>query len=293
MKNTNSELNPELKPNHPLGEEEDRRRKIFPVKKRPSINLVFYKTVKDIVQRLHYLYIMDTSTTTMRKTKPTYLIMIAKALLALNESEKKWYHSRYKIAEFIRKIYPISTSYKRYLRDNLKMGVVKKYFLQRKESFRLSALGKLKILSITKKVTGPTTSAPSSSTTPSTTTTTSTTPSSTTPRTVMSQKATRKAARRARRERSRIVSKAKAFVNSIKPHKWQYEERPTVFYDYDSKASALVEGAYKEYVSAPSQWDVRSIHSGEWCYQVDFPNMIQTNIQHENHNVRVIRRVPC
>ena len=238
---------------------------------------------------------MDTSTTSMRKTKPTYLIMIAKALLALNESEKKSYHSRYKIAQYIRKIYPVSTLYKRYLRRALKFGVTKKYFLQRKESFRLSASGKLGVLHTSpKKAT--TSTRPTRSARPSTTTTT-TTPS------VTSQKAARKAARRARRARSQVsrsqVSKAKALANSIppsttiKPHKWQYEERPTVFYDYDSKASTLVEGAYKEYVAAPSQWDVRSIHSGEWCYQVDFPNMIQTNIQHENHTSRVIRRVPC
>nr|QBK91898.1 MAG: linker histone H1 and H5 family protein [Pithovirus LCPAC304] len=279
-----------------IGKKNDgRRRRRFPVKKRPFINLGFYKTVKDIVQRLHYLYIMDTSTTTMRKTKPTYLIMIAKALLALNESEKKVYHSRYKIAEFIRKIYPVSSSYKRYLRDNLKFGVTKKYFLQRKESFRLSALGKQGVLHTSLKKATKVTRPPRP--TPSTTT------SSTTTTTTMSQKAARKAARRVRRARSQVsrsqISKAKALVNSIppspssKPHKWQYEERPAVFYDYDSKASTLVEGAYKEYVAAPSQWDVRSIHSGEWCYQVDFPNMIQTNIQHENHNVRVIRRVPC
>ena len=82
-----------------------------------------------------------------RKTKPTYLRMIAKALLSLSESENKLYHSRYVIAKFIQSVYPVPESFKRYLRANLKEGVQWNYFLQKKDSFRLSRVGKEALLS--------------------------------------------------------------------------------------------------------------------------------------------------
>ena len=52
----------------------------------------------------------------------------------------------------------------------------------------------------------------------------------------------------------------------------------------------MVEQAYQEYKSDPTQMDVRAVQSGMWKYQVDFTNMTQTNIEHFNHTVRDIRR---
>jgi len=228
---------------------------------------------------------VDTPSNTLilnRKTKPSYMVMIAKALVALNISEKKLYHSRYKIAKFINTTYPVPESFKRYLRLNLKEGVAKSYFLQRRDSFRLGRMGKIALLhpqkTKKKRVLPPPPVAGASS-------------KGTSTHSTISEVEARKLARRARRQRG--TSSTSAISISTGKYKWQYQENSSTFGDYDPKASTLVEQAYSEYIAAPSNWDVRSVRSGEWCYQVDFPNMIQTNIQHENHKVRKIRRVPC
>jgi len=113
----------------------------------------------------------------------------------------------------------------------------------------------------------------------------------------MTAKQNRIAARRARRMDNQTSASAlvptKSSSSASGEYKWQYEEGSSLFKNYDPKASDIVEEHYQEYLATPSNWDVRSVHSGEWRYQVDFPNMIQTNIQHENHRVRAIRRVPC
>jgi len=71
---------------------------------------------------------------------------------------------------------------------------------------------------------------------------------------------------------------------------WQYQHGG--WYNYDAAASKIVEDAYKEYLNNPGKNDVRSVHSGHWNYLVDFLNMQQTNIQHQDHTQRNIRRVP-
>lgn len=73
--------------------------------------------------------------------------------------------------------------------------------------------------------------------------------------------------------------------------KWQYQEGDQ-WKDYDINASDVVEAAYQGYIKNPGMCDVRAVKSGQWQYQVDFLNNKQTNIQHENHKVRSIRRVP-
>jgi len=70
---------------------------------------------------------------------------------------------------------------------------------------------------------------------------------------------------------------------------WEYKEHDRWF-PYAPDASDIVEAAYQDYLNDPNQIDVRSVKSGMWAYQVDFTNMTQTNIQHENHTVRDIRR---
>jgi len=52
-----------------------------------------------------------------------------------------------------------------------------------------------------------------------------------------------------------------------------------------------VEDVYQNYLSNRGDTDVRAVKSGQWEYQVDFMAMKQTNIQHDNHTVRNIRRV--
>jgi len=70
---------------------------------------------------------------------------------------------------------------------------------------------------------------------------------------------------------------------------WEYKEHDKWF-PYAPEASVIVEKAYKDYLADPNQIDVRSVQSGMWAYQVDFTNMTQTNIQHQNHTTRDIRR---
>jgi len=69
---------------------------------------------------------------------------------------------------------------------------------------------------------------------------------------------------------------------------WQYYNNG--FYNYDSTASDVVEGVYQEYLTSPYTCDVRAVQSGQWKYEIDFRTMIQTNIQHEDHTKRRIRR---
>ena len=71
--------------------------------------------------------------------------------------------------------------------------------------------------------------------------------------------------------------------------KWEYFDNG--WHPYDQEASDLVEQAYQEYIANPGMYDVRAVKSGTWHYQVDFPNNKQTNIEHQNHTQRDIRRV--
>lgn len=68
---------------------------------------------------------------------------------------------------------------------------------------------------------------------------------------------------------------------------WQYEHDG--WKNYEKAASDVVEAAYQEWMKNPFT-DVRAIKSGEWQYTVDFTNMRQQNIQHENHTTRNVRR---
>lgn len=72
-------------------------------------------------------------------------------------------------------------------------------------------------------------------------------------------------------------------------HFWQYEHNG--WKNYDGKASDVVEGVYQSYLVNRGGTDVRAVKSGEWEYLVDFQQMKQTNIQHEAHTIRNIRRV--
>jgi len=73
-------------------------------------------------------------------------------------------------------------------------------------------------------------------------------------------------------------------------HLWQYQDGH--WKNYDVEASNTVEEVYQGYLANRGDTDVRAVHSGQWEYMVDFMAMKQTNIQHENHTVRNIRRVP-
>eukprot|EP00027_Filamoeba_sp_ATCC50430_P004567 CAMPEP_0168555020 /NCGR_PEP_ID=MMETSP0413-20121227/8101_1 /TAXON_ID=136452 /ORGANISM="Filamoeba nolandi, Strain NC-AS-23-1" /LENGTH=314 /DNA_ID=CAMNT_0008585821 /DNA_START=80 /DNA_END=1024 /DNA_ORIENTATION=+ len=75
-------------------------------------------------------------------------------------------------------------------------------------------------------------------------------------------------------------------------HFWQFKQDNGVWGNYDVNASDVIEDVYQKYLANRGDNDVRAVKSGQWEYQVDFMAMKQTNIQHPNHTVRDIRRVP-
>jgi len=69
---------------------------------------------------------------------------------------------------------------------------------------------------------------------------------------------------------------------------WQYQDggwRP-----YDAAANKILEEAYQDYLGNPHNFSVRAVKSGDWEYSVDFKNLTQTNVQHQAHTSRKIRR---
>lgn len=70
---------------------------------------------------------------------------------------------------------------------------------------------------------------------------------------------------------------------------WQYYDNG--WKNYELEASDVVEEVYQKYLQNKGDTDVRAVKSGQWEYLVDFVALKQTNIVHENHTVRKIRRV--
>jgi len=75
--------------------------------------------------------------------------------------------------------------------------------------------------------------------------------------------------------------------NKVEKVVWQYKHGG--WHNYDTEASDVVEAAYKDWQSNPYT-DVRSVKSGVWHYMVDFRQMRQTNVEHQSHTQRDIRR---
>uniref|UniRef100_A0A7S1KS15 DNA ligase (ATP) n=1 Tax=Percolomonas cosmopolitus TaxID=63605 RepID=A0A7S1KS15_9EUKA len=70
---------------------------------------------------------------------------------------------------------------------------------------------------------------------------------------------------------------------------WQYYDNGWA--DYQVEASECVEEVFQDWSINARNYDIRSVKSGAWEYMIDFTNMTQTNVTHENHTVRRIRRV--
>jgi len=68
-------------------------------------------------------------------------------------------------------------------------------------------------------------------------------------------------------------------------------KRSDGWYDYDEEASDVVEDEWQKYIVNRGMNDVRAVKSGEWEYMVDFINWKQTNIIHQNHRERPVRRI--
>jgi len=104
------------------------------------------------------------------------------------------------------------------------------------------------------------------------------------------EKAPKKSRASGKKEAGGAVKEKKAAKKkATSEYVWQYEDRG--WHDYDATASDLVEKAYQDYLLNPGACDVRSVKSGQFHYQVDFLNNKQTNVDHNSHTQRNIRRV--
>ncbi|GMH37477.1 hypothetical protein BSKO_05350 [Bryopsis sp. KO-2023] len=76
---------------------------------------------------------------------------------------------------------------------------------------------------------------------------------------------------------------------------WQYyvddfvDGKEEGWYDYDDNGAHVVEELYHEW-TWNSQLSQRCVQSGVWEYSVDLSRMTQTNVKHNSHKIRHIRR---
>ncbi|ELR17788.1 uncharacterized protein ACA1_066090 [Acanthamoeba castellanii str. Neff] len=77
---------------------------------------------------------------------------------------------------------------------------------------------------------------------------------------------------------------------------WQFDSRHGWF-DFDLDASQQIEDAWRAHERDPNndQYHQAEVKSGPdgWRYSVNFDQMTETNLDHERHRVRNIRRVPA
>jgi len=244
-----------------------------------------------------------------RKSKPSYARMISKALSSQLKEDSP-YLSLKGISKFIEENYPVGATFHRFVKMALKRGLAEGVFIKLRGSFRLSAKAKKKRTS-------------SSSSKRESSRKNSDSPRKKSPakkerkekkdkkekpekspetkkrkapakRSEEKEGKKEKPAKKARGEKEGEEEETKKI--SKKPeglkfdHFWQYKDGP--WKNYDGEASNTVEQVYQNYLANKGDTDVRAVKSGSWEYMVDFLAMKQTNIQHDNHTVRDIRRLP-
>jgi len=243
-----------------------------------------------------------TKTAKDRKTHPTYERMIIKAL---NEIGKRGGNSGISIANYIHTNYPVSENYKNYVRHALNKGEEAGYFVRvGRFTFRLSP--KAKTLSTARKSKSPRKKRSDASSTEVTKKTrapkktTKESPKKSSKSKTSKKESPKKATKKSRKASTAVESPASETTGSIQPkfvrpsglksdYLWQYDHNG--WNNYTAEASDIVEDVYQKYLANRGDTDVRAVHSGQWEYMVDFMAMKQTNIQHENHTTRSIRRV--
>jgi len=259
-----------------------------------------------------------------KKSHPTYERMVFKALKSLGGTRGGSSYAA--ISKFIQTKYPgvpEADKFKRYLRISLKRGVEETYFAKVKASYRLTAKGKSHFEKGKKKrsrkskkttesgeASKPKRKSPSKS--PSkkskkegsaspakkkrgSTSSESSAPSTSTSASSTSAAPLAKTGRKKSSGTSTATSKEGGELTIARPkglksdYLWQFFDG--VWKNYEGEASDVVEDVYQKYLANRGDTDVRAVKSGQWEYMVDFMAMKQTNIQHENHTVRNIRRV--
>lgn len=260
-------------------------------------------------------------TRTDSKTKPTYQRMVFEAIKDLGN---RTFHSAVAISKYIDANYPVpEASFKRSVRLAIYKALDDGLLIARKASYRLSAKGQdflkpRKIIPSTRKISTRSKSKKRKSSSsigkeePKKRTTRNSSKTS-------DDEEEPKKSRSSKRESSSSSAKStplKSKSTPVKPKKrsvsepssvastpskiprppglkfdciWQYDDHG--WKNYESAASDTVEEVYLAYLAHRGDTDVRAVKSGNWEYMVDFMAMKQTNIQHENHTIRNIRRV--
>jgi len=265
-----------------------------------------------------------TDGTPKRKSKPTYEKMIFRALKHYGESTESSYIA---ICKFVANNYPVPDGYQRYIKVALKRAVEKGILLKIRASYRISAKGKAKTA---RKSRSKSTSSRSASTSPRKKSSKSSKSDKSPKKRKASSASSPSPKKKERKSTSASPSpkKSRSTSNSTKSaspspspsstpkkkerkskstavkskdeapkkpadmkhdHIWQYHHG--AWKNYDTEASDTVEDVYQGYLANRGDTDVRAVKSGQWEYQVDFMAMKQTNIQHDSHTVRNIRRV--
>lgn len=248
------------------------------------------------------------------KTKPTYESMIKKAL----QQDLDSLHSGISIAKFISLNYPVSTGFKRYMKEALERGVSKGTFIKHRASYRLSAKAKASVRPKRKETTSATKKKEKASTKKTKTSVSkkrqTSKKESTSPKKnarTSSSSSSKKKSSSSRTSSGRKKTSSRDLVAGGMETGVEQEEDPSAptcyipgckyeygwqyYHDgwrnYDPEASDVVESVYQGYLENRGDTDVRAVRSGSWEYMVDFLAFKQTNIQHENHTVRDIRRI--
>jgi len=228
--------------------------------------------------------------------------MISKALIELGDRTS---HSFPAISKYIESNYPVPSNLSRFLRIAIKRLLGENYLVKDKASYKLSKDAKTQLKKRTKKVSSSSSPSKPTRSKPKEKESSVKKRKSTTSDSSTSNK--KKEAVKPLTKKSRSVSKVSAVSSSEttvdgeitlprpfglkadQTHIWQYFDK--IWKNYDNAASETCEDVYQKYLANRGDTDVRAVHSGQWEYQVDFMAMKQTNIQHENHTVRNIRRV--
>eukprot|EP01114_Cavostelium_apophysatum_P014064 TRINITY_DN3546_c0_g1_i4.p1 TRINITY_DN3546_c0_g1~~TRINITY_DN3546_c0_g1_i4.p1 ORF type:complete len:247 (-),score=57.76 TRINITY_DN3546_c0_g1_i4:84-824(-) len=241
----------------------------------------------------------------MRKTKPSYFRMIAEAIRNLQYGPRSTV-SVPAISKYIRNRFPVNPAiFGSYLRRALRQGTKEKKLIQIRRSFRLSSSAvknmkrpakrsakapriasiKPRVALKKKRVTIAAASASDGNEVPAA-------PKPASSRAAKPVLKKKQARAPSKSDTGSKQPKVASVSGSKHPYVWQYLENDHTWQNYDTAASDLVEEIFLKYLGNKGDTDVRAVKSGQWEYMVDFIALKQTNIQHENHRIRNIRRVP-
>jgi len=224
--------------------------------------------------------------------KPTYLAMVKKAITETQENGRKG-AADIVIIRYIHANYPVYGNFKPHVRLALSRAVATGLLKQHKRHFRIAEKTKKKKTG-KRKTSKKTGNAKKEKTKKEKTKKSPKKQKTKEPSPRKSKTATRpakeKPAPRGKKSSRGSTSSASAETAEL-VWVWQFMENDKCFYNYESDASDVVESVYQDYLKNPGNTDVRSVKSGQWHYMVDFREMTQQNIQHENHTKRRIRRI--